>query len=98
MGRQLRDVAPEIELGIVHMHRDDLVVRAFLVLHGDDADGVGPEEAERRDDRLPAQHEHVQRIAVLAVRPGQEAVVGRVMDSGAPDPARAGPSACRSRT
>jgi hypothetical protein len=58
-------------------HRDDLGVRALLVLHPEHADRPGHHVA-AGEGRLRQQYQRVQRVAVLGQGAVEEAVVGRV--------------------
>ena len=78
MGGQLVDVGILVVVGIVEGDGDDLFVSAAVIDHGDDADGVGTHQCERLE-RLGAEQQHVERIVIVAVGTGNEAVVGRVV-------------------
>jgi hypothetical protein len=75
--RQLRDVGKALVLGVIGVHRDDLVVTLALVEHAHDTNGARSQEA-HGDDGLLHEHQHINGIAVLAQRLGHEAVVVRV--------------------
>ena len=59
------------------MDGDDLVVDPLVVAHAHDADGVGPQQ--HAGGHLLAQHQHVERVVVVAVGARHKAVVGRVV-------------------
>ena len=65
------------QTGSLSGHADDLLVRALLVRHVEDADrpDADPAAGERR---VADEHERVERVAVLGERALDEAVVGRV--------------------
>ena len=71
-------VAVVVEGGIEGADGDDLVVESLLVAHPHDADGTCLDDRERVD-RFLAQDQGVQRVAIVTERPGDEAVVGRVV-------------------
>src|SRR5262245_60429026 len=81
MRGQLRGIPVVGVLGIVDVNRDDLVVRSLVVAHGEHADGAGTQDAER-NDRLLAEDEHVKWVAVAAVGPRQESIVGGIVHRG----------------
>ena len=62
----------------MHAHRDDLVVDALLVAHPHHADGARLDDRQRVD-RLLAEHQRIERVAVVAERARDEAVVGRIV-------------------
>ena len=76
---QLRLVGDVGECGIVHADGDDLVVDAFLVAHPHHADRARLDDGQRVDRLLP-QDERIERVAIVAKRTRDEAVVSRVMD------------------
>ena len=82
--RHLGRFAVAVELGSSRRDGDDLVVLLARVDHRHQADRAGVDERER-DDRLLAQHQHVERVVVLGERLRDEAVVGRVVDGGVED-------------
>src|SRR5687767_8017837 len=79
MAGQLRLVAIVGERWITNRDGDDLVVDPLLVAHAHDADGARLDDRQR-EDRLLAEDERVQRIPVIAIRAGNESVVGGVVD------------------
>ena len=72
-------------------HAEHLVVAALLVGHPEHADGAGLDQA-AGERRLLDQHERVERVAVLAERVLDEAVVGRVLGGGEQRPVEADPA------
>ena len=84
VARKLRDVA-ELRIGrIIDMDGDDLVVGHPIIEHAHQADGARAHHGERYH-RLVAEHQHVERIAVLAVGARHESVVRRVDDRAVED-------------
>ena len=77
--RQLALVGVVGERGIADADRDDLVVDALLVAHPHHPDGAGFDDRQRMHRLLP-QHQRVERIAVIAERARDEAVIGRIVD------------------
>src|SRR5579859_1180727 len=63
--------------GVAQRHADQLLVRAFLVRHVEDADRADPYAA-AREGRVGDEDERVERVAVLGQRPLDEAVVRRI--------------------
>src|SRR5262249_15112440 len=68
----------------IDMNGNDLVVLSLLVAHPHQADGAGAEQ-HAGDDRLLAEDQHVERVAVVAVGARDETVVGRVVDRAVQD-------------
>ena len=66
-----------IHAGSLERHADDLLVRPLLVGHVEHADRAHADPA-ARERRLADEHERVERVAVLAERALDVAVVGRV--------------------
>jgi hypothetical protein len=67
------------ERGIAHADRDDLVVDALVVAHAHHANCARLNDRQRIH-RLLSEHQHVERIAVVAERSRDESVVRRVVD------------------
>src|SRR5690242_11889354 len=84
MWRQLTDVRVVLVLRIVDVHGDDLVILALLVAHREHADRARAQDTERQH-RLLTEYQHVERVAVVAVRLWQEAVIRRVVHGGVED-------------
>src|SRR5574341_1143540 len=61
------------------MRRDDLVVLAAIVPHRQHSDRAAPDDRQR-SERLLAEHEHVERITVVAVGLGDESIVRGIVD------------------
>ena len=76
--------------GSVGGHAEDLVVAALLVGHPEHADRPAADQA-AGERRLQQEHEGVERVAVLAERVLDEAVVGRVLRRGEQGPVEAEP-------
>ena len=75
------DVAQVLLARVVGRDAEDLVVAALLVGHPEHADRAAEDQA-ARERRLRQQHQRVERIAVLAERVLDEAVVGGVLGRG----------------
>ena len=76
-------------------HADHLVVDALLVAHREQADRLDRDQA-AREGWLVEAHEGIQRIAVLAERSAQVAVVGRVGRRAHQQPVELDPPSCGS--
>src|SRR5262249_21679687 len=76
MRRQVADVRVVRVLGIVDVNGDDLVVLTFFIAHGQYPNRARAQDTERHH-RLLTEDQHVERIAVVAVRLWQEPVVRR---------------------
>ena len=85
VGGQIHQVVVGVVGGIGEGDGDDLLVVLAAVQHGDVADGVAAHQCEGVDF-LRTEHQHVQRIAVVAVGAGNEAVVGGVVGGGVEHP------------
>ena len=79
VGGHLGDVGDVGVLGVVGGDGDELVVLPLVVPHAHHADDLGLHDGERHDVLL-AVDQDVERIPVVAVGAGHEAVVGRVVD------------------
>ena len=75
---QIHNIAVFVVARVGEGDGDDLLVVLTAVEHGDIPDRVAPHERERIE-HLGAEHEHVERVAVVAVAAGDEAVVGGVV-------------------
>src|SRR5262249_45124326 len=76
--RQIRSAAIVGEPGIADADRYDLVVDALLVAHSHHADGAGGHDRQRVH-RLLSEHQRIERIAIVAIRAWNEAVVRRIV-------------------
>ena len=95
--RQVREVERVLPAGLRRRDAQDLGVGAGLVLHPHEADGPGLDPHPGEDGVLE-EHEGVERIAVLAQRVGQEAVVGRDRRWPRTGGGRGRPGPCRGRS
>ena len=84
MAGQLRYVTVGVVGGVLKGDCNDLLVHFPLILHGDDADGIAPYQAQRRK-HLAAQHQHVQRVAVVRKGARDQTVVCRIVGRGIKD-------------
>ena len=84
VGGELIDVGVLIIVGVAEGNGDDLFVVAAVVDHRDDTDGIGAHQNQGLDG-FRAKDQHVQRVVVVAVGAGDEAVVGRVVGGGVQD-------------
>ena len=75
---EVMDVAHVFQAGVFGGYAEDLVVAALFVRHAEHADRAGADQAAGKG-RLLYQDERVERVAVLAQRAFDEAVVGRVL-------------------
>ena len=82
---QLGGLTEAVELGVADGDGQDLVVGLAGVEHGHQADRPGGHQGHRRHGLL-AEHQDVERVVVLGVRLGDEAVIGRVVDRRVEDP------------
>ena len=78
---QLGNVLIGVVGRVLEGNGDDLLVERAAVLHRDDADEVALNEAQRTD-ALRAEHQHIQRVAVVRPGAGDEAVVGGIVRGG----------------
>ena len=78
---QVHDIAVLVVARVGEGDGDDLLVVLSAVEHGDVPDRVAPHKRERVE-HLRAEHEHVERVAVVAVAAGDEAVVRRIVCGG----------------
>ena len=78
MAGQLRLVGVIGKRRVAHADRHDLVVDALLVAHAHHADRARLDDGQRIDGLLP-EHQRVERIAIVAVGPRDEAVVGGIV-------------------
>src|SRR3954468_18559215 len=85
VGRQLGLVAVIGIRRVAHADRHDLIVNPLLVTHPHHADGARVDDGQG-EDRLLSQHQHVERIAVVAVGARDEAVVGGIVDGAVKHP------------
>ena len=81
LGGQVVHVGDPHPGGIPERNAEDLLVRSFLVGHVEDANDASSDAAPR-ERRIADENERVQRIAVSAHRPLDEAVVGGVRHRG----------------
>ena len=81
MGGKLGNVMVAVIGRIVEGNGNDLFVPLAAVEHGNHTDGVGADEGQGCY-RLGAEQQYIQRIAVVTVGAGDEAVVCRVMRGG----------------
>ena len=81
MVRQLRDVLIGVVGRILEGNGNDLFIETAAVLHRNNADGVALHEAQRAD-AFRAEHQNVQRVAVVRPGAGDEAVVGGIVSRG----------------
>src|SRR5437867_2081344 len=76
--RQLLERVVVRILRIIDVYGDDLVVLFILIAHLHHADGPGPHDGQR-NDRFLAEHEHIERVPIVAVSLGDESVIRRVV-------------------
>ena len=84
VGGQLGNIRIQMIGGVLEGDGDDLLIQVAAVLHGDDADGEAAHQTHGANG-LAAQHQHVQRVAVIGPGTGNEAVVGGVVGRGVED-------------
>jgi hypothetical protein len=75
------DVLDVVPARVAGRHADDLRVAAAVVGHVENAHGAHL-HADAGEERVVEEHEHVQRVAVVAEGVLEEAVVGRVLERG----------------
>ena len=85
VGGQVHQVLDVVVGGIGEGDGDDLLVVLSPVQHGDVSNGVTAHQGHGVDG-LRAHHQHVQGVPVVAVGPGDEAVVGGVVGGGVEHP------------
>ena len=85
---QVRGQFAHIVVGVVgrvlKRDGDDLLVQAALVQHGDHADGIAAHQAQGLDD-LTGEHQHIQRVVIICVSAGDQAIIGGIMRGGIED-------------
>ena len=75
---QLGNILVPGQGGIPKRHRDDFFIGGLVIHHLDNPDGIALHQRQRHDGLL-AEHQHIQRIAVVGVGAGDKAVVGRIV-------------------
>lgn len=78
------DVVIAGEGGIAEGDSDDFLVPGFLIHHLDDPDGITAHQR-HGDDAFLAEHQHIERVAVLGIGAGDEPVVCRIVGGGVQD-------------
>jgi hypothetical protein len=88
VGGQLLVIGVVAEGRVADADGDDLVVDPLVVAHSHQADGARLDDGQRVDGIL-AEHQRVQRIAVIAEAARDEAVVGGIVDGAVKDAVQA---------
>ena len=84
VGGQLADIVVAVVGGILEGDGDDLFIQLALIQHGNDADGIAAHQTQGLD-HLAAKHQHVQRVVVVRIGAGNQAVVGGIVGGGVQD-------------
>ena len=79
--RKLADVEHVVVIRVAQRHGDDLFVARVAVVHFEHADRAAFHQRHRLDG-LRAEHQHVERVAVVCVGARDKAVVGRIVRRG----------------
>lgn len=85
---QVRGQLAHIVVGVIRRvlkrDGDDLLIQAALVQHGDHPDGIAAHQAQGLDD-LTGEHQHIQRVVIICVSAGDQAIIGGIMRGGIED-------------